>query len=237
MLIGSEEAELRARHIGRRYAHRDAEGAIVTPVEAFFAELQAKSRRATTIRSYGMDLLRWWRFLSGWGVAWDRLSRRDARDFTRWVQIAPKVSRVHWRRRASGEGPKPMTRPAAGMPNPGHGAGSAGPAVLGVDAGALRNCAEVVLRLPSGGGHRPGHQPVCRSAGTPPVAGGNWPDSPAMGGRQVPAVPSSASTAAVARRLLQRAVRRATLQPRPCSSGLLGVQRGPGQRTADQSAA
>ncbi|MFH9067610.1 integrase [Streptomyces coeruleorubidus] len=82
----------------------DAQGAIVAPVEAFFAELQANSRPATTIPSCGMDLLRWWRFLSGWGVAWDRVSRQDARDFARWMQIAPKVSRVHWRHRASVRG-------------------------------------------------------------------------------------------------------------------------------------
>jgi hypothetical protein len=68
----------------------DAKGAIVAPVETFFAELQADSRPTTTIRSYGMALLRWWRFLSGWGVAWDRVSRRDARDFARWMPIAPK---------------------------------------------------------------------------------------------------------------------------------------------------
>ncbi|MFI5681552.1 site-specific integrase [Streptomyces cellulosae] len=83
-------------------------------------ELQANSRPATTIRSYGMDLLRWWRFLSGWGVAWDRVSRRDARDFARWMQIASKGSRVHWRHPASGEGPsEALKRPAAGVPNPG----------------------------------------------------------------------------------------------------------------------
>ncbi|MGH1551426.1 hypothetical protein ACRAWF_02165 [Streptomyces sp. L7] len=46
----------------------DAEGAIVAPAETFFAELQANARPATTIRSYGMDLLRWWRFLSGRGA-------------------------------------------------------------------------------------------------------------------------------------------------------------------------
>uniref|UniRef100_UPI001ABF7C72 site-specific integrase n=1 Tax=Streptomyces africanus TaxID=231024 RepID=UPI001ABF7C72 len=103
----------------RPYVLVDAEGATVAPVEAFFAELQASSRPATTIRSYGMDLLRWWRFLSGWDVAWNRASRRDARDFARWMQIAPKVSRAHWRHRASGEGPaEALTRPSAGVPNP-----------------------------------------------------------------------------------------------------------------------
>jgi hypothetical protein len=65
-----------------------------------------------------MVLLRWWRFLSGWGVAWDRVSRRDVRDFASWMQTAPKVSRVHWRHRASDEGPsEALKRPAAGVPN------------------------------------------------------------------------------------------------------------------------
>jgi hypothetical protein len=49
----------------RPYALLDPEGVVVAPVAAFFAELQACSRPATTIRSYGMDLLRWWRFLAG----------------------------------------------------------------------------------------------------------------------------------------------------------------------------
>ncbi|MFI1394944.1 site-specific integrase [Streptomyces sp. NPDC020681] len=95
----------------RPYALLDAECVVVGPVEAFFAELQACSRPATTIRSYGMDLLRWWRFLSGWGLAWGRATRLDARDFARWMQIAPKPARVHWRHRASDEvTPSPAAR-------------------------------------------------------------------------------------------------------------------------------
>jgi hypothetical protein len=43
----------------RPYMLLDSEGAVVTPVTAFFAELQACARPRTTIRSYGMDLLRW----------------------------------------------------------------------------------------------------------------------------------------------------------------------------------
>ena len=42
------------------------------PVAAFFAELAACGRPATTQRSYGMDLLRWFRFLWAVGVGWDR---------------------------------------------------------------------------------------------------------------------------------------------------------------------
>ncbi|RFC70921.1 PIG-L family deacetylase [Streptomyces sp. AcE210] len=63
---------------GRPYVLIDADGAVVEPVNAFFGELQACGRPASTIRSYGMDLLRWWRFLAGWGLAWDRVTRVDA---------------------------------------------------------------------------------------------------------------------------------------------------------------
>jgi integrase len=46
-----------------------------------------------------MDLLRWFRFV--WaldGVAWDQVTRVDARDFSRWLQVAGKQSRPHWRK-------------------------------------------------------------------------------------------------------------------------------------------
>ena len=61
----------------------DASGVIVGAVAAFFAELSACGRPGTTQRSYGMDLLRWFRF--GWavGVAWDEATRVEARDFCR----------------------------------------------------------------------------------------------------------------------------------------------------------
>jgi acyl carrier protein len=51
----------------------DAEGAVAAPVAAYVAELTACGRPATTQRSYGMDLLRWFRFLWALGVAWPRL--------------------------------------------------------------------------------------------------------------------------------------------------------------------
>ncbi|MBS2531209.1 hypothetical protein KGQ20_00320 [Catenulispora sp. NF23] len=41
----------------------DADGAAVEPVAVFFQELLASGKAAATVRSYGMDLLRWWRFL------------------------------------------------------------------------------------------------------------------------------------------------------------------------------
>ena len=64
---------------------------------AFFAELAACGRPATTQRSYGMDLLRWFRFLWAVGVGWDQATRAEARDFCRWLQVAGKPVRPHWR--------------------------------------------------------------------------------------------------------------------------------------------
>ena len=73
-------------------------GAVVEAVTAYFRDLLAAGRAASTIRSYGLDLLRWFRFLwAGSGVAWDRATRVEARDFSRWLQVAGKQSRPHWR--------------------------------------------------------------------------------------------------------------------------------------------
>ncbi len=45
-----------------------------------------------------MDLLRWFRFLWAVEVPWDRASRIEARDFSRWLQVAGQPRRPHWRR-------------------------------------------------------------------------------------------------------------------------------------------
>ncbi len=77
----------------------DADGVLVEAVSAFLADLQAAGRSETTLRSYGMDLLRWFRFLWTVGVSWQRASRADARDFCRWLQLGGKPARTHWRRK------------------------------------------------------------------------------------------------------------------------------------------
>jgi site-specific recombinase XerD len=91
----------------------DAGGVTVQPVAAFLAHLQAAGRSPATMRSYGMDLLRWFRFLWAAGVTWDRATRADARDFCRWLQLAGKPARPHWRKRATPEAsaPAPPGRP------------------------------------------------------------------------------------------------------------------------------
>ena len=50
-------------------------------VSVYFRDLQAGGKPETTIRSYGMDLLRWFRFLWAIDVPWQRVSRVEARDF------------------------------------------------------------------------------------------------------------------------------------------------------------
>ena len=64
------------------------DGSRVEPVTEFFRDLLAAGRSEATVRSYGMDLLRWFRFTWAAGIAWDRADQRDARDFSRWLQLS-----------------------------------------------------------------------------------------------------------------------------------------------------
>ena len=80
------------------YRLLDPVGEPVEAVSAYFRELQAVGRSATTIRSYGLDLLRWFRFLWAVEISWNRVTRLEARDFCRWMLVAGKPSRPHWRR-------------------------------------------------------------------------------------------------------------------------------------------
>ena len=75
----------------------DAVGVEVVPAAAWFRELAACGRPAATHRSYGMDLLRWWRFLRAAGVCWDQATSAEARDFCSWIVLADKPPRPHWR--------------------------------------------------------------------------------------------------------------------------------------------
>jgi integrase len=94
------------------YRLLDAAGAPVPAADAYLAELVACDRPATTQRSYGMDLLRWFRFLAAVGVDWDKASHVEARDFCRWLAQAEKPVRPHWRRPDD-----PPARRGGGAPN------------------------------------------------------------------------------------------------------------------------
>ncbi len=121
----------------------DADGVPVAAVSAYFRDLQAAGRSAATMRSYGMDLLRWFRFCRAVGVPWDQVTRTEARDFCRWLQVAGKPARPHWRTQE------------------GIGAGPAVPASAGeVYAASVRAHSETVLR---------GFYDFHRDAGSGPV--------------------------------------------------------------------
>ncbi|MFE4757586.1 hypothetical protein ACFRIB_46660 [Streptomyces mirabilis] len=45
------------------YRLLDPDGVTVEAVAVYFPELLAAGKAPSTVRSYGMDLLRWWRFL------------------------------------------------------------------------------------------------------------------------------------------------------------------------------
>jgi len=73
------------------YRLLDRQGRGVGAVAAFFSDLLAAGRSQATVRSYGMDLLRWFRFLWAVEVAWDRATRSEARDFCRWLAVTNGV--------------------------------------------------------------------------------------------------------------------------------------------------
>ena len=96
----------------------DADGVVIGAAASFFAELSACGRPASTHRSYGMDLLRWFRFLWAVGVRWDEATRAEARDFCRWLQVADKPVRPHWRYPGGGAPGAATAREKTGAPNP-----------------------------------------------------------------------------------------------------------------------
>ena len=94
------------------YRLLDAAGVPIPAAAAYFAELAACGRPETTQRSYGMDLLRWFRFLSALEVDWAQATQLEARDFCRWLAATPKPQRPHWRRPQG-----PAVRQAPSAPN------------------------------------------------------------------------------------------------------------------------
>lgn len=95
----------------------DPDGEPISAVSAFFSDLLASGRSAATLRSYGMDLLRWFRFCWSTGVAWDSATSDEAREFSILLQVAPKPVRPHWRH--SDESPVPVaTSQSSGQYSP-----------------------------------------------------------------------------------------------------------------------
>src|SRR5258707_6774321 len=53
-----------------------ADGQVVESVSVFLRDLLAAGKSAAALRSYGLDLLRWWRFLDAVGIGWDPVPGR-----------------------------------------------------------------------------------------------------------------------------------------------------------------
>lgn len=144
----------------------DPDGAVVGAVRAYLSDLQAGGRRAATQRSYGMDLLRWFRFLWAIGVPWDQATRIEARDFSRWLQIAEKPVWPHWRHETD-DPPHTATERAAQAPNPVTAKSAPGPNY----GKATRAHSETVLRhfyefhLEAGSGPMVNPFPLARGGG------------------------------------------------------------------------
>lgn len=102
------------------YRVLDPAGEPIAAIATYLAELQAGGRSAATRRSYAMDLLRWFRFLWSVDVGWERATRIEARDFSRWIQLSPKPVRPHWRSPSKPPVVKPaVTNPVTGKRSPG----------------------------------------------------------------------------------------------------------------------
>ncbi|MFC0532046.1 tyrosine-type recombinase/integrase [Phytohabitans kaempferiae] len=123
----------------------------IEAVTVYFRELLASGCATTTLRSYGMDLLRWFRFLVAVDACWDRAGRVEARDFMIWLRVADKPKRTHWRRQRDPETARAALSSVAsaggsvlapGAPNPVTGKPNLG---RGYSA-ATRAHAETVLR-------------------------------------------------------------------------------------------
>lgn len=80
----------------------DAAGEPVVEVSEFFATMLACGASFSSLRSYGMALLRWWRFLAAIEVPWQRAGRIEARDFVLWMRlVGRRAGGVGTRRRPS----------------------------------------------------------------------------------------------------------------------------------------
>lgn len=71
----------------------DASGREIEPISAFLVDLSLSDISPLTLRSYGFDLLRWWRLLSLVRIEWDRASRAEAELLVGWMRHAPNDQR------------------------------------------------------------------------------------------------------------------------------------------------
>lgn len=77
-----------------RVVFPDAEHAAAS---SYLRELAASDNSPLTLRSYAFDLLRWFRFLHGRMISWDKAERVDVRAFVEYLREAPNPQRLRRR--------------------------------------------------------------------------------------------------------------------------------------------
>jgi integrase len=100
----------------------DGLGDRVEPVALFLRDFAARDRSASSVRSYAMALLRWWRFLVAVGVRWDMATSAEVRDFVLWLGKAAKPVAA---RRTASRSTAGQVNPVTKKRNPGDGYGPA----------------------------------------------------------------------------------------------------------------
>lgn len=105
------------------YRLLDPAGTVVEPVAVYLKDLQGIGRPATTQRSYGMDLLRWFRFLlctkssgSWWLMKWSLRIEQSQLGFERRVALHSPA--IPARCACSSERTSSRRRPAQLRPRP-----------------------------------------------------------------------------------------------------------------------
>lgn len=78
---------------GLLWAVVDHEGAEIEPIGGFLRDLSLSDMSSLTTRSYGFDLLRWWRLLALVEVDWDHASRADVELLVGWMRLAKNAQR------------------------------------------------------------------------------------------------------------------------------------------------
>ena len=71
----------------------DCGGAEVEPVCRFLRDIALSGRSPLTVRSYAMDLLRWWRLLQMLGISWDQVNTDEVAMLVGWFRSAENPQR------------------------------------------------------------------------------------------------------------------------------------------------
>jgi integrase len=72
----------------------DGAGQEIEAVSQFLRDLALSDASPLTCRSYGHDLLRWWRLLEAVDIAWDRATRAEVEILVGWLRCATNPQRA-----------------------------------------------------------------------------------------------------------------------------------------------